>query len=119
MAITGLNVLNGAPGIFLASGAVSIKGGTFAGNTTAISTSYETRLSVTGATFTGNTGKYGGAIAAEWNAKLTNNIFTGNSAAQGGAVFVQGGNQTIAGCVFTDNTATYGGGGLYDDADVR
>lgn len=116
--ITDLNLSNGAPGIVVGSGILSVSGGIFSGNTTAISTTFYTRLSVTGATFTGNTGKYGGAISAGYDATLSDSTFTGNSAQMGGAVYVQYGKQVITHCRFAGNTATNGGGGLYDDGDV-
>ena len=116
--IASLNLSNGAPGIFVDSGSLSVSGGLFSGNSTAISTTFYTKLSVAGATFTGNTGKYGGAISAGYDATLSDSTFTGNSAQQGGAVYVQYGKQAITRCRFAGNTATYGGGGLYDDGDV-
>ena len=116
--IASLNLSNGAPGVFVGSGSLSVSGGVFSGNTTAISTTFYTKLSVAGATFTGNTGRYGGAISAGYDATLTDSTFTGNSAQLGGAVYVQYGKQAITRCRFAGNTARYGGGGLYDDGDV-
>ena len=116
--IASLNLSNGAPGIFVGSGSLFVSGGLFSGNSTAISTTFYTKLSVAGASFTGNTGKYGGAISAGYDATLRDSTFTGDSAQLGGAVYVQYGKQAITRCRFADNTATYGGGGLYDDGDV-
>jgi len=116
--ITNLNVSNGAPGIYLASGTLFVTGGTFSGNTTAIDSDFYTALTVSGATFTDNTGKWGGAILGSDTVKLSNSVFTGNSAQLGGAVYVQFGKQTVSDCRFVDNSATYAGGGLYDDGKV-
>jgi predicted outer membrane repeat protein len=116
--IANLNVSNGSPGIYLDSGTLFVTGGTFSGNTTAISSDFFTALTVSGATFTGNTGKWGGAILGSDTVKLGHDVFTGNSAQRGGAVYVQNGRQTVSDCRFAGNSATHAGGGLYDDGHV-
>ena len=62
LAVSGLNISSGAPGINLLHGAVSVNGGSFSGNATAIESIFSTTLHVSGATFTGNSGEDGGAI---------------------------------------------------------
>jgi predicted outer membrane repeat protein len=118
LAVSGLNISGGAPGINLLNGAVSVNGGTFSGNATAIESDFYTTLHVSGATFTGNSGEDGGAIFGTASVSVTDSTFTGNSAERGGAVYLQSGKQKIAHCQFTGNTATDAGGGLYDDGNV-
>jgi predicted outer membrane repeat protein len=118
LATSNLNIRNGDPGINLVQGTLSVQGGTFISNTTAISSAFYTTLSVTGARFTDNTGREGGAIFSSWNTTVTDSTFTGNSALLGGAMYAQYGTQTIAHCHFAGNTATGGGGALYDDSEI-
>jgi predicted outer membrane repeat protein len=118
LATSNLNIRNGDPGINLVQGTLSVQGGTFISNTTAISSTFYTTLSVTGARFTDNTGREGGAIFSSWNTNVTDSTFTGNSALLGGAVYAQYGTQTIAHCHFAGNTATGAGGALYDDSEI-
>lgn len=118
LATSNLNLRNGDPGINLVQGALAVQGGTFASNTTAISSSFYTTLSVTGARFSHNTGREGGAIFSSWNTNVTDSTFTANRARLGGAVYAQYGTQTIADCHFAGNTATDGGGALYDDSEI-
>jgi predicted outer membrane repeat protein len=118
LAVSGLNISGGAPGISLLNGAVSVNGGTFSGNVTAIESNFSTTLHVSGATFTGNSGEDGGAIFGTASVSVTDSTFTGNSAARGGAVYLQSGQQKIVHCQFTGNTATNAGGGLYDDGNI-
>ena len=115
LAVSGLNISGGAPGINLLNGGVSVNGGTFSRNNTAIESNFFTTLHVSGATFTGNSGEDGGAIFGTASVSVTGSIFTGNRAERGGAVYLQYGKQKIAHCQFTGNTATNAGGGLYDD----
>lgn len=118
LAVSGLNISGGAPGIDLLNGAVSVNGGTFSGNNTAIESNFFTTLHVSGATFTSNSGEDGGAIFGTASVSVTDSTFTGNSAERGGAVYLQEGKQKIAHCQFTGNTATAAGGGLYDDGNI-
>lgn len=118
LAASDLNISGGAPGINLLNGAVSVNGGTFSGNNTAIESNFFTALHVSGATFTGNSGEDGGAIFGTARVSVSDTTFTGNSAERGGAVYLQYGKQKIAHCQFTGNTATDAGGGLYDDGNV-
>ena len=118
LATSNLNIRNGDPGLNLVQGTLSVHGGTFTGNTTAISSAFHTTLSVTGARFTDNTGRDGGAIFSSWNTNVTDSTFTGNSALLGGAVYAQYGTQTIADCHFAANTAADAGGALYDDSEI-
>jgi predicted outer membrane repeat protein len=118
LATSNLNIRNGDPGINLVQGALSVQGGTFTSNATAISSTFFTTLSVAGARFTDNTGREGGAIFSGWNTNVTDSTFTDNSALRGGAVYAQYGTQTIARCHFAGNTATGGGGALYDDSEI-
>jgi predicted outer membrane repeat protein len=118
LAVSGLNISSGAPGINLLNGTVSVNGGRFSGNATAIESNFYTTLHVSGATFTGNSGKYGGAIFGTASVSVTDSTFTGNSAERGGAVYLQYGKQEITHCQFSGNTATYAGGGLYDDSNI-
>lgn len=140
LVVNNVNVSNGDPGIWLYNGALTVKGGTFSGNTTAIVNDLETDLivtgarftgnttaivndyksdlAVTGATFTGNTGEYGGAIQASGDASVSSSIFAGNSAEFGGAIATMSGTQTFTRCHFTGNTASAGGGALHNSADA-
>ena len=118
LATSNLNIRNGDPGLNLVQGTLSVRGGTFTSNTTAISSAFHTTLGVTGARFTDNTGREGGAIFSSWNTNVTDSTFTGNSALLGGAVYAQYGTQTIADCHFAGNTATDAGGALYDDSEI-
>jgi predicted outer membrane repeat protein len=118
LAVSDLNISGGAPGINLLSGAVSVNGGRFSGNATAIESISYTTLQVSGATFTDNSGGWGGAISGTDSVSVTNSTFTRNSAERGGAVYVQFGHQKITNCHFSGNTATDAGGALYDDGNV-
>jgi predicted outer membrane repeat protein len=118
LATSNLNIRNGDPRINLVQGTLSVQGGTFTSNATAISSTFFTTLSVTGARFTDNTGREGGAIFSSWNTNVTDSTFTNNHAAAGGAVYAQYGTQAIAHCYFADNSATGGGGALYDDSEI-
>jgi predicted outer membrane repeat protein len=118
LTVCNLNISGGAPGINLLSGAVSVSGGRFSGNATAIESFSYTTLQVSGATFTDNSGGWGGAISGTDSVSVTNSTFTRNSAELGGAVYVQFGHQQIANCHFSGNTATEAGGALYDDGNV-
>jgi predicted outer membrane repeat protein len=118
LAVCDLNISGGAPGISLLSGAVSVTGGRFSGNATAIESFSYTTLQVSGATFTDNSGGWGGAISGTDSVSVTNSTFTRNSAERGGAVYVQFGHQEITNCHFSGNTATEAGGALYDDGNV-
>ena len=117
LAVSGLNISSGAPGINLLNGAVSVNGGGFSGNATAIESNSYTTLHVSGATFTDNSGTYGGAIYGTGSVSVTDSTFTRNSAELGGAVYVQYGRQKIVDCHFSGNTAN-AGGALYDDGNV-
>jgi hypothetical protein len=79
LAVSDLNISGGAPGIDLLSGAVSVSGGRFSANATAIENISYTTLQVTGATFTDNTGEWGGAISDTDSVSVTNSTFTRNS----------------------------------------
>ncbi len=118
LTVSGLNISHGAPGISLLNGAVSVNGGRFSGNATAIESSLYTALRVSGAAFSGNTGRYGGAIYGAGTVNVTDSTFSGNSADLGGAMYVQFGREEITDCQFSGNTATDAGGGLYDDGNV-
>ena len=118
LAVSGLNISSGAPGINLLNGAVSVNGGRFSGNATAIKSIYGMTLRVSGATFTDNTAADGGAIYGTGSVDVTDSTFTRNSAKLGGAVYLQFGTQEITRCQFSGNTATDAGGGLYDDGNV-
>ena len=100
----------GAPGINLLNGAVSVNGGRFSGNATAIESTFDTTLRVSGATFTDNAGPDGEAIYGTGSVNMTDSTFTRNSAQLGGAVFLQFGRQEITRCQFSGNTATDAGG---------
>lgn len=117
LVMNNVNVRNGDPGIWLYNGALTVRGGTFSGNTTAIVNDYKSNLTVTGATFSDNAGGYG-AIQADGNSSVSYSTFTGNSAEQGAAINIVSGTQTVSHCKFTDNTATAGGGALHNSADA-
>ncbi len=102
----------------LLNGAVSVNGGRFSGNATAIESTFCTTLRVSGATFTDNTGPDGGAIYGTGSVNVTDSTFTRNSAELGGAVYLQFGKQDITRCQFSGNTAIDAGGSLYDDGNV-
>ena len=118
LAVSCLNISGGAPGINLLNGAVSVNGGRFSGNATAIESTFDTTLRVSGAAFTDNTGTDGGAIYGTGSVDVRDSAFTRNSAQLGGAVYLQFGTQEITRCQFSGNTATDAGGGLYDDGQV-
>ena len=115
---SGLNISNGAPGINLLRGAVSVNGGKFSGNATAIESNFHTTLHVNGTTFTDNSGGWGGAIYGTDSVSVMDSTFTGNSAGRGGAVYLQFGQQKITDCHFSGNIATDAGGALYDDGHI-
>jgi predicted outer membrane repeat protein len=140
LVMSNVNVRGGDPGIWLYNGALTVKGGTFSGNATAIVNDlgtdlivtggtfsgnataivndYKSDLTVTGTTFTDNTGGYGGAIQASGDASVSSSTFTGNSAEFGGAIATMSGTQTVSHCHFTGNTAIAGGGALHNSADA-
>jgi hypothetical protein len=109
LTVCNLNISGGAPGVNLLSGAVSVSGGRFSGNATAIESFSDTTLQVSGAAFTDNSGGWGGAISGTDSVSVTNSTFTRNSAERGGAVYVQFGHQQITNCHFSGNTATEAG----------
>jgi predicted outer membrane repeat protein len=140
LVMNNVNISNGDPGIWLYNGALSVKGGMFSGNataivndletdltvtgsrftgnTTAIVNDYKSDLTVTGATFTDNTGGYGGAIQASGDALVSSSTFTANSAEFGGAIATMSGTQTVSRCHFTGNIASAGGGALHNSAEL-
>lgn len=67
-------------------------------------------LNISDCTFINNTARrYGGAVAnAFQNTTITNCVFTGNTASWGGAVTTCG-PSTVSGCIFNGNTADFGG----------
>ena len=101
LAVSGLNISSGAPGINLLHGAVSVNGGRFSDNATAIEIGFFTTLRVSGATFTDNTATDGGAIYGTGSVDVTDSTFTRNSAKLGGAVYLQFGTQEITRCQFS------------------
>jgi hypothetical protein len=98
-------------------GTLSVIGSTFTANTDPAGTggaiATTTPTTITDSTFTDNSADKAGAIDGE--ASITDSTFTGNSAPTGGAVAIEGGDGTVAGSSFSDNTATDGSGGaVYD-----
>jgi hypothetical protein len=115
LTISNLSVSDGDPGIALDDGSVTVSGGTFTGNSPAITSYYfGTRLSVSGAAFTGNTGTFGGAIETGYAARVSDSTFTGNRARVGGGIAAENGRLAVSRCRFVDNRATASGGALSD-----
>jgi len=100
--------------------AVTVDGGTFAGNTAgvggAIANTSGGTLIVRGAHFTGNSAGDGGAIANIAGATVTGSVFTGNTALFGGAIYNdEGATMAVTRSQFRDDQASSNGGGIYND----
>jgi parallel beta-helix repeat protein len=78
---------------------------------------------ITNCTITGNTGsgrppgtRGGGIFCWDSSPKITNCTISGNYVGSGGGIYIEGssyGVPAITGCVITDNSAMYDGGGIY------
>ncbi len=74
-------------------------------------------LTITGGNATGSFG--GGIYVLNSSLTLQNSTITGNSAGQGGGIFshtnLSGQTTTLINCTITNNTATFAGGGIYNN----
>ena len=112
-------IRNGAAygGAIDSEGMLKISGGFFRQNSAsewggAVLTDYAGRL--TGCMFIRNTALVGGGVFSSVTSTVTKSSFRYNQAYNGGAIFNDQ-DMTLADTQITKNTATFGGGGLYDD----
>ncbi len=84
----------------------------------AIYNSPDSTLNVNNSIFNSNAGKLGGAIYNHGSSIVKGSTFTGNTAQRGGAIFNLNYNLllNVDNCIFTDNNATYNfGGAIYNN----
>ena len=67
---------------------------------------------MTGSTFTANRATQGGAVDQDWYATLTGDLFTRNTATASGGGMFAGYNTVVNGTTFTRNTADSDGGAI-------
>ena len=99
---------------------------TFSGNSAAggggAYYSFDSRPEVTGCTFVLNDAQFGGGIiiadCTDSDARLVDCTFESNTASEfGGGAHIVGASPTISGCLFRDNSAVQGGGGMVNEGD--
>ena len=94
--------------IYNATGPTTVTGSTFSGNSALYGgaiNGYGAAMTVTDSTFSGNSATEGGAILAAAASTITNNTFFGNSASSGGAIYFLSATQAADNNLFSSNKA--------------
>jgi hypothetical protein len=111
--LSGLTIANGTDDAIFNTGALTISGCTFSGNSGVNGAIFNNSgsMSVSGCTITGNSGVFGGGIS-NFGGPLTVSgcDLSGNTAEEGGGIFNFGGKLTVSGSTIAGNSAIAGGG---------